>query len=263
MENPLDRRARPSITVLEDPRAVARDAAERVTTVATDVLRTADAFRLVLSGGSTPAALYEMLAGGEARDRIAWTRVHFFWGDERCVAPNDPASNYRMARKALLDPLKIPASNIHRIRGEAAEPDAAARDYESEIREHFGLGPSDPPPSFDLILLGMGADGHTAALFPKTPAMEERTRWVVPNRAPAPPEARLTLTPVLINRARWVVFLVTGSDKAKALKEVLEGPADPVRLPAQGIRPENGPLEWICDKAAASYLRRLTTERGP
>jgi 6-phosphogluconolactonase len=241
--------------VLTGPEEVASEAAERTVKIAKGAIGQGRNFRLVLSGGSTPKRLYELLAGDPFRSRIHWNRVHFFWGDERCVGPDHPDSNYRMTREALLSKLGIHEANVHRLKGEASDPEAAARDYEEEIRKQFGVGPGSPPPSFDLVLLGMGADGHTASLFPGTQALKEVSRWVVENPVPKLGPHRLTLTPVILNRAACVIFLVTGADKAKTLAEVLEGPLEPGRLPAQLIHPMGGKLFWLVDRAAAACLK--------
>lgn len=210
-------------------------------------------FAVALSGGSTPKRLYQLLAAQPQRDQVDWGRVEIFWGDERCVPPDDPESNYRMAREAMLVHLPIPAERIHRLEAERADHDAAARDYEATIARVFGAAASGEPPAFDLILLGMGPDGHTASLLPHTKALDESTRWVVANFVPKFNTDRLTLTRPILNRAREVLFLVAGPDKAEPLAEVLTGPADPARLPAQSIQPA-GRLVWYVDQAAAGRL---------
>jgi 6-phosphogluconolactonase len=245
----------PRRVVLSGPEAVAREAANRILKIAGEAVSERNEFRVVLSGGSTPRRLYEMLAAEPFRTRLAWSRVRFFWGDERCVGPDDPDSNFRMAREALLDPLGVTESNIHRMRGEASVPDHAAREYETDMRKLFGLGPDAPPPAFDVVLLGMGADGHTASLFPGTDGLRETKRWVVANPVPKLNTTRLTLTVPILNRAARIIFMVTGADKSKALSEVLEGPFEPERLPSQLIRPESGNLVWIMDEAAAAGLK--------
>lgn len=247
----------PSRVVLSGREEVAFEAADRIMKIAEGVLGQGRDFRLVLSGGSTPKRLYEVLAGDPFRSLISWDRVHFFWGDERCVALDHPDSNYRMAREAFLEKLSVPKANIHRMHGEASNPDVAACEYEGEIREHFGLEPDSPPPSFDLVLLGMGADGHTASLFPGTQALMETSRWVVANRVQKLGTFRLTLTPMILNKAAWVIFLVVGSDKAKILADVLEGPFDPERLPSQLIQPTGGRVLWLLDQPASVFLKTL------
>jgi 6-phosphogluconolactonase len=200
----------------------------------------------VLAGGSTPKATYGILARDYA-ERIDWSRVHVFFGDERNVPPDHEDANYRMAREALLD--HVPIGGVHRMRGELP-PDEAAAAYEVELREFFG---AEKLPRFDLILLGIGGDGHTASLFPETPALEVHDRWVVANPVPKLDTTRITLTVPVINAARSVVFLAAGKDKAEALKEILEGDADPREYPAKLVQPLGGP-EWMLDRAAAGSL---------
>ena len=210
-------------------------------------------FAVALSGGSTPKRLYQLLTTEPYHTQIDWSRVEIFWGDERCVPPDHKDSNYRMAREAMLAHLPIPAEHIHRIEAERSDREAAARDYESAIARVFGVSSGAEPPAFDLILLGMGPDGHTASLFPHTQALDETRRWVVPNHVPQLHTDRLTLTRPILNRARHVLFLVAGADKAERLVEVLVGPDDPKRLPSQSIQPD-GQLLWFVDAAAAALL---------
>lgn len=198
---------------------------------------------MALAGGSTPEATYRLLARDYA-DRIDWSRVHVFFGDERTVPPEYEDSNYRMAREALLD--HVPVGGVHRMRGELP-PAEAARAYEEELREFFGPG---EVPGFDLILLGIGEDGHTASLFPNTPALDVTDRWVVENPVEKLDTVRLTLTAPAINAARAVVFLVAGEGKAGALREILEGGADPRDYPAKLVQPAGG-ATWMVDRAAA------------
>jgi 6-phosphogluconolactonase len=209
-------------------------------------------FTLALSGGSTPRAAYARLARKDLASRIDWERVHILWGDERCVPPDDPRSNYRMAREALLDRVPIPPRQIHRIRGEDF-PEDAAEEYERELRELRKRG------SFHLVLLGLGEDGHTASLFPGQPVIHERRRWVLATPAPDTTMWRVTLTPPLINAARNVTFVVSGENKAARLQEVLHNPFNPDLLPAQAIQPIEGQLTWMVDQAAASRLRPSPT----
>jgi len=201
-------------------------------------------FAVALAGGSTPKALYELLAV-EYRDTLDWSKVHAFFGDERCVPPDHEDSNYRMAREALLS--RVPVGSVHRMRGELAPPEAAAL-YEEELTSFFG-----GPPGLDLVLLGIGEDGHTASLFPRTPALGAHDRWAVENPVEKLGTTRLTLTVPAINAARATIFLVSGESKAKALKEILEGNADPREYPAKLIRP-SGTLAWVIEREAASLL---------
>ena len=209
---------------------------------------------VTLSGGSTPRRLYELLTTDRYRHRVAWDRVEFFWGDERAVPPDHSDSNYRMARQVLLEPLAIPTAHIHRIEGERNDLDGAAHSYEREIARVFGELPDGPPPPFDLVLLGMGTDGHTASLFPGTDLAGEASRWVVSQYVPAIAANRVTMTPRLLNAARHVMFLVAGTEKADALALVLDGARDPQRLPAQMIEPTSGVVVWFVDRGAAARL---------
>ncbi len=196
-----------------------------------------------------------MLATDRYAARVDWSRVHVCWGDERCVPPADPMSNCRMARETLLDHVAVPAAQVHRIRGEDA-PAAAAAAYEGELRSLFRT-PAGPPmrgAGFDLVLLGMGADGHTASLFPGSTAISEQERWATPAHVADVSISRVTCTPVLFNTAAAVVFLVVGSGKAAMLREVLEGPHQPLRLPAQVIAPRDGSVNWLIDADAAAHL---------
>ncbi|PWH14443.1 MAG: 6-phosphogluconolactonase [Anaerolineae bacterium] len=204
-------------------------------------------FSVALSGGSTPRALYERLTAPDLAKRIPWRKVHLFWGDERCVPPEHPDSNYGLAASTLLARIRLPVENIHRIRGElpAAE---AARLYEAELRAFFG-----EIPAFDLVFLGMGEDGHTASLFPGSPALAESVRWAieVEHTAPPPPLiSRVTLTFGVLNAARRVIFLVSGASKAEMFAQVWRG-AD---FPAAHIRPGKGEVLWLVDQAAAARL---------
>jgi 6-phosphogluconolactonase len=233
-----------------DPASLARAAAEHFVTLAAEAIAARGRVAVALSGGSTPRATYALLATEEFAAQLDWSRVHVFWGDERCVPPDHPDSNVRLARETLLDHVPLPAGNVHRIHGEV-EPEAAAQAYAAELRAFFGT----QWPSFDLVLLGMGNDGHTASLFPGSAALRETARPVVAVRAEYQdrPAHRVTLTPPAINAARQVLFLVAGAAKAETLQAVLEGPAG--RFPAQRIRPTSGRLTWQVDIEAASRLK--------
>jgi 6-phosphogluconolactonase len=242
------------IAILADAEAVARAAADRLVAVAEEAIRSRGRLALALSGGSTPRTLFALLAALPYREQVDWPRVEVFWGDERCVAPTHADSNFRMARETLLDAVPIPAERIHRIAAESSDHAAAAAAYEAEIARVLGGQPGGRPPTLDLILLGMGPDGHTASLFPHTDALRERRRWVVANPVPKLHADRITMTWPLLNQAAHVLFLVAGADKAAVLREVLEGPVDTERLPSQGVRPEGGRLSWLVDRAAAATL---------
>jgi 6-phosphogluconolactonase len=223
--------------VYPDAAALARAAAEHFVTLAARAAAARGLFTVALAGGSTPWATYALLATDAFAARVDWSRVYAFWGDERCVPPDHPESNYRMARQALLDHVPIPVPNIHRIRGELP-PDQAAAAYRAELDAILG-----PGGRFDLILLGMGSDGHTASLFPGTKALEERGRWVAANFVEKLDAWRVTLTLPAINATRQVTFLVSGADKAGTLARVRAG--DP--LPAGLVRPAEGELTWLVE----------------
>jgi len=225
-------------------------AAEEVVRGAAEAVREHGFFAWALSGGSTPRDLYRLLASPLYRDRLPWSDIHVFWGDERHVPPDDADSNFRMAREAMLDAVPLPAANIHRIHAEEADAEVAAKAYETELREFFHLKPGEWP-RFDLILLGLGKDAHTASLFPDGEAVHERERLVVAPWVEAQKTFRITLTPPVLNDARLVVFLAAGDDKAEPLRAVLEGAHDPSRYPAQVVE---GNLLWLVDRAAARLL---------
>lgn len=208
-----------------------------------------DCFSVALAGGNTPAPLYSALAQPEYCERVNWAKVHLFWGDERHVLPDDPDSNYRLVRMAFLEKVSLPEENIHRVRTEM-EVRLAAFNYEEDLRKFF----KGEWPRFDLVLLGMGEDGHTASLFPHSAALNEESRWFVSNYAPEKKTWRLTLTRNAINAARLVVVLVRGASKAERLKAVLTGPKDPWDMPVQMVAPVDGKLIWLLDRAAASQL---------
>jgi 6-phosphogluconolactonase len=208
---------------------------------------------VTLSGGSTPRRMHELLA--EDTTGIDWGRVHLYWGDERTVGPDDPQSNYGMARETLITRVPIPPANVYRMRGEDP-PEQAARDYELALRQSFGVEPPELP-RFDLLLLGTGSDGHTASLFPGTAALHERERWVVANEVPQQNTTRITLTYPVINNAAIVMFLVAGRDKADAVHRIFSpGVAD--KPPAAFVDPRDGVAVWLLDSEAAAglYARR-------
>jgi len=240
-----------SLRVLADLEEVARAAAEEVVRLAGAAVRAHGRFTLALSGGSTPRALFRLLS--TSPDRIDWSAVHVFWGDERHVPPDHAESNYRMARETLLDRVPIPAPNVHRIHGEDPDAAHAAALYEDELAAAFALAPRQLP-RFDLVLLGLGPEGHTASLFPGSAALHERERLVVAPFVSKLAAHRITLTPPVLNHAAAVIFLVCGADKAAALAAVLagerEGERDVDLYPAQIVRPEHGALLWLVDRAA-------------
>ena len=241
------------ILVFDDADGVACAAADRFVEVAQASIADRGRFSVALAGGSTPRRTYQLLATGEYRDRISWDSVHIFFGDERCVPPTDAESNYRMAREAMIEVLPVPAENVHRMAGEG-DPVVGARLYEKELRSFFEGAAAWP--RFDLVLLGMGDDGHTASLFPGTPALAEQQAWVVANPVEKLETFRITLTIPAINHAAHVIFMVTGAGKAERLAAVIHGERDPERLPAQMIQPVDGSLTWLVDRAAASLLSK-------
>lgn len=241
------------VTICSTRQELYSAAANEIVSRADESIATTGRFILALSGGSTPRALFQLLASSAFRNRVDWLRVHFFWGDERWVAADHPDSNYRMAREALLMPLAIPEENVHRIATELETPDQAAANYESMIRNFFGVA-TGTVPRFDLILLGLGDDGHTASLFPHSPALEEQRDLVVANFVEKFKTYRITFTPLLINEAASVLFVISGSAKSDALKEVLKGEYRPKLFPSQLIQPTNGELRFLVDRDAAALL---------
>jgi 6-phosphogluconolactonase len=243
-----------SITVLVDRTALMRAAADRIVGLAEAAIAARGRFDWALAGGSTPEALYRLLASTDYRARVDWSQVRFFWGDERCVPPDHADSNYRMARYALLETVSPPPENVHRMRGDL-EPALAADRYQTELEVCFERRVGEGVPEFDLILLGMGGDGHTASLFPGTLGLDEARRWVVANRIEPLHSTRLSLTFPVINAAAHVVFLVAGADKAERLAEAVSPPAAGAEpLPAQRVRPRGEAPEWLVDAAAGARL---------
>ena len=241
-----------SIEVLPTTADLFHAAAEEFVRVARTAIGAQGRFAVGLSGGSTPKALYSLLATSYAD--FVWSRVFLFFGDERHVPPTDPESNYRMVNESLLTKIAIPAENVFRVRAENPDAAAAAADYEAQLRRFFELKP-DEFPRFDLILLGLGPDGHTASLFPDSPALDESSRLVVANWVAKFNTHRITFTFPVLNRAAEVLFLASGADKAEMLHQVLEGKSNPP-LPSQKVQPSDGKLLWMLDEAAAAKLTR-------
>lgn len=210
-------------------------------------------FTIALSGGSTPKKLYALLATEKFQAAFDWQKVQFFFGDERDVPPDTEESNFRMANDVLFSKIEIAKENIHRFLTESGDAKTVAEKMETELREFFRLNENEFP-RFDLILLGMGADGHTASLFPETAALKENKKIVVENYVEKLQTFRLTFTVPTINNARSVIFLVAGEDKAEALREVLEGAPNPEKFPSQFVKPENGRLLFLLDEKAARLL---------
>jgi 6-phosphogluconolactonase len=233
---------------------VAREAADLFVELCQTITGAGQLFSVALSGGSTPRALHQLLVSAPYRDQVDWSRVQFFFGDERFVPPDDSMSNYRMARETLLEPLGIDQTQVHRIpTTELGDPALAAARYADDLRAAFEL-PAGQLPQFDLIFLGLGPEGHTASLFPHTEALSVTDRLVAANFVPKLDAYRITLTVPVINNASAVAFLVAGSDKASALASVLRGPRDPDEFPAQLVLPADGDLYWFIDQAAGADL---------
>ena len=245
------------VVVLPDLDAVSREAAERFVALANDAVRRTNRFTVALAGGSTPERLYRLLASDAYRDAVPWASVYVFFGDERCVPPDDPESNYRMARQSLLDHVPVLSEQVFRMEGER-DPQSAAMKYDAVVGDVFGLTPGRVP-QFDLILLGMGPDGHTASLFPHTDALQVVERLVAANFVPKFDSWRLTLTYPVLDAAMQVLFLVGGAEKADAVQHVIEGPFEPVEYPAQGVSTPDGTVTFLLDTAAASKLQRTPT----
>jgi 6-phosphogluconolactonase len=248
------------VRVYPDLSTLARAAATHFVTLARANTAQGRWFTVALSGGTTPRDVYALLATDEFAPCVDWSYVHIFWGDERCVPPEHPQSNYRMAREALLDHVPIPEDHVHRIPGEM-EPTEAALAYERTLRRFFAQHPEETGSikngaiaRFDLILLGLGEDGHTASLFPGTAALHQHTRWVVAQYVQVLGAWRITLTPPVINAAANATFIIAGANKAERLHQVLHGPYQPDRLPAQIVRPTAGRLLWLVDAEAAALL---------
>ena len=237
---------------LATPQDLFHAAAEEVIGSTTEAVAKRGRFTIALSGGSTPKGLYTLIAAN-ASSTLPWDRMFFFWGDERHVPPDDPDSNYRMVRETLLSKVAIPPANIFPIPAENPDASAAAEAYEQTLRKFFALAPGEFP-RFDLILLGLGPDGHAASLFPETAALQETSRLVVANWVERLQTSRITLTLPVLNAARSVAFLVSGTDKAAALHEVLEGNAPAEKYPSKLVQPVGGRLIWFVDRAAASQL---------
>jgi len=249
---------KPTIRIFPDADQLARFAARLFLSRLTLTNSIQVQFTVALSGGTTPKKMFEILGNDERLKKQVghglWDYVHFFWSDERHVPPDHAESNYKLAYDSMLSPLGIREANIHRIKGELEDAGEAARQYEDDILRDFPVSEGQLP-KFDLIFLGMGSDGHTASLFPGTKALQEEKRLVVSNWVGKFFTERITMTAPLLNNAAFVVFLVSGQDKALPLKGVLEGRYEPQQLPAQLVRPESGKLTWLLDSTAASLLR--------
>ncbi|HZU69232.1 MAG TPA: 6-phosphogluconolactonase [Ktedonobacteraceae bacterium] len=241
-----------NIAIYPNIDVISQEAAQYIARVARESIAARGRFTIALSGGTTPRKLYGLLGDEPYRGQIDWVLTHIFWSDERCVPPDDEESNYHLAHEVLLSKISIPAVQVHRMPANMPNRDAASREYADEMRRVFG---TSGIPEFDLIQLGMGPEGHTASLFPHQASLHEQERLVMPVSVPKPPPDRLTFTPPLLNAARNVLFLVTGSDKSGAVHAVLESPYNPDEYPAQIVRPPNGEVTWMIDTAAAQQLQ--------
>lgn len=242
------------IRILPNPEAIAETAAAEFLRAADEALREKGVFYVALAGGSTPKALYTLLSKNPVlQAKVPWSKTQFFFGDERHVAPDDKESNFRMANEAMFSVARVDARQIYRIKGEEPDAATAAQGYEQDLQAAFRLADGQLP-RFDLVLLGMGPEGHTASLFPGTKALKEEKRLVAHNWVGKLFTDRITLTPPVLNNSARVLFLVHGAEKAPALKAVLEGPYEPEQLPAQMIQPRRGSVLWLVDPTAASML---------
>lgn len=241
-----------NVIVCEDLEALIRRAAAEFVLLAKKSVLQSGRFAVALSGGSTPIGFYSLLSTSEFRDQVPWRQVHIFWGDERCVPPDHPESNYDIVRNALLARIPTPEENVHRMKGEA-DPEASALEYEQTLREFFRLADGEFP-RFDLILLGLGQDGHTASLFSGTEVLEERKRLVAAVYAEKMKSHRLTLTFPVLNHGANIVFLVAGKEKAAVLRDVLQGGSKTEALPAERVKPQSGRLVWLVDRGAAILI---------
>jgi 6-phosphogluconolactonase len=246
----------PTVTICRDGDDLAARAAGLFAQAAQTAIRARGRAMLALAGGSTPKETYRALAQPARRSRIDWARTYLFFGDERLVRPDDPSSNFAMVERALLAPAAVPAGHALAVPTRLGTAAAAAAAYAALLAAAFGIGEADSPPRFDLILLGLGEDGHTASLFPGAAALSVTDRWVAPSPPGAlpPPVERVTLTFPVLNAARAVLFLVSGANKAEALRDVLEGRPSREQRPAAGVRPVDGTLTWLVDQAAAGRL---------
>ena len=241
------------IVKLEDVQEVAEEAARRWVQIARESIDARGAFRVMLSGGYSPRPLYRLMSSEPWQSQAPWEQTYVFFTDERRVAPSDPESNYRMARETMLDHVPIPAEHIFQLQGTGLAS-SIIRDYETKLRRHFDLSKGEWP-RFDLVLLGLGGDGHIASIFPGTRAVSDLSNTVVVYEAPSLKAERVTVTLPVINHARHILFLVTGAEKSDPLCEALDGPFKPSAHPSQAVKPVDGTLTWLVDKATASRLK--------
>jgi 6-phosphogluconolactonase len=248
------------VYIVKDNPAIARRAAEEFVKLAQAAVQDHGPFSVALSGGSTPKLLYSLLATDpDLRAKVPWDKMQLFFGDERHVGPDDPQSNFKMASETMFSKAPLKPEQIHRMKGEYPDAEKAAQEYEQELRTHFHLKGAELP-RFDLVLAGMGDEGHTLSLFPGTKALHPAGRAVVHNWVGKLDTDRVTITAPTANNAAMILFMVAGKDKAPALKSVLEGPYEPEQLPAQLLQPTNGKLLWLVDEAAGSMLSNAIRE---
>jgi 6-phosphogluconolactonase len=248
------------VYILKDNAAIARRAAEEFVKMAQSAVQQHGSFSVALSGGSTPKLLYALLATDpELRGKLPWDKMQMFFGDERHVGPDDPQSNFKMASETMFNKAPLKPVQIHRMKGEYPDAEKAAQEYEQELRTHFHLREKELP-RFDLVLAGMGDEGHTLSLFPGTKALHPEGRAVVRNWVGKLAADRITATAPAVNNAGMILLMVAGKDKAPALKAVLEGPYEPEQLPAQLLQPTNGKLLWLVDEPAGSMLSNAIRE---
>ena len=248
------------VYILQDNAAIARRAAEEFVKMAQSAVTGNGSFTVALAGGSTPKLLYSLLAtDADLRAKVPWDKIQLFFGDERHVAPDDPQSNFKMASESMITKAPLKPEQVHRMKGEYSDAERAAKEYEQDLRTHFHLKDAELP-RLDLVLAGMGDEGHTLSLFPGTKALHAQGRAVVRNWVGKLYTERITLTAPAANNAEMILFMVAGKEKALALKAVLEGPYEPEQLPAQLLQPTNGKLLWLVDQAAGSMLTNAIRE---
>jgi 6-phosphogluconolactonase len=248
------------IYILKDNPAIARRAAEEFVKMAQSAVQQHGSFSVALSGGSTPKLLYSLLATDDAlRAKVPWDKIQLFFGDERHVGPDNAQSNFKMASETMITKAPLKPEQVHRMKGEYPDAEQAAKEYEQDLRAHFHLNDAELP-RLDLVLAGMGDEGHTLSLFPGTKALHPQGRTVVRNWVGKLDTDRITITAPVANNAKMILFMVAGKEKALALKAVLEGPYEPEQLPAQLLQPTNGKLLWLVDEAAGSMLSNAIRE---
>jgi 6-phosphogluconolactonase len=248
------------VYILKDNPAIARRAAEIFVKMAQSAVIRNGSFSVALAGGSTPKLLYSLLAtDADLRAKLPWDKMQLFFGDERHVGPDDPQSNFKMASEAMITKAPLKPEQVHRMKGEYPDSERAAKEYEQDLRSHFRIKDSELP-RLDLVLAGMGDEGHTLSLFPGTKALHAQGRAVVRNWVGKLYTERITITAPVANNAEMILFMVAGKEKTLALKGVLEGPYEPDQLPAQLLQPTNGKLLWLVDEAAGSMLSNAIRE---